>query len=116
MSRGVHALPQFLAQSLQLNDVEWRWRLERRGQQAGHLLLDRAPFMPGTGLELLIERVGQVLDVEGGHAWSSITPPFWRNTTESVKRALPRAWRQEGAGRSSREDFDHSKRFNRLDK
>src|SRR6266536_651538 len=80
-----------LTQTLKLENRKRLRRFDRLTEQVGHLLCNGTPFPFRSCLKLLVEGVGQVLDVQRSHHSSTI-PPFWIPRRFQVKAAA--TWRR----------------------
>src|SRR6266542_2499656 len=69
MSGRLDVPPQLLAETAKLEDGSGRGLLDRARQEVDDLLRDRSMLTPGARLELLVQAVGDVLDVERRHGF-----------------------------------------------
>src|ERR1700757_1856728 len=87
MFRRVNSSPMLFAQPLETKNRQRFRRFKSIAEKMSNLLSDRSVLAFRSSLELLVERIGKVLDVQNCH---SVTPKLLHNggTVDDVSRLL----------------------------
>src|SRR5438552_16071024 len=102
VSGGIHSTPARLAEALELQDRQGSRPVQGLTQQVHDLLRDRPVLAAGPVPELLIERVGQVLDVEDRHRYLQIASIMEEHETSNNRATRFGIWVREPGGTTQR--------------